>query len=132
MKKLSLDDRENTGATKSAVTHAVPGDGLIKLIGRKTGPQHICEKRLSIRKLPQHEVADAGLAAGADQQLRVWRVGQAEVGVHRSAQACTMLRTHLAPLALPSAASKPNCLAQHRLPSMMMPMCCGLGWVTRS
>ena len=81
MKKLGLDDRESTRATKSAVTHALPGDGLVKLIGRKTGPQDVWEEHLSIRKLPQHEVADAGLAAGADQQVRVWRVGQAEVGV---------------------------------------------------
>ena len=85
---LALSYRQSAGATKSTVTGAIPDDGLVKHGGCEIGPQNVGEKHLAVGKLPKHEIADARLAASANQQVRVWRVGQTEVGgdagfVHR-------------------------------------------------
>ena len=45
----------------------------------KIGPKHIGEIQLCVRGLSQQEIADAGLASGSDQQLRIGQVCGAQV-----------------------------------------------------
>jgi len=46
-----------------------PREGFVKLCGIEVGPQGVGEIKLSVGQLPQHEVADARLAARADEQV---------------------------------------------------------------
>src|SRR5215212_9434856 len=42
-------------------------------------PQRVAEVQLGVREVPQQEVADALLAAGADQQIGIRQAGEREV-----------------------------------------------------
>ena len=56
-----------------------PSQGPGELLGVKVGPQDVGEVQLSIGHLPEQEVADARLAAGADEQVHLGHAGGAEV-----------------------------------------------------
>src|SRR5947207_8744467 len=47
------------------------GDGLLEMVLAEVGPQCVDENKLRVGALPQQEIADALLAARADQQIRV-------------------------------------------------------------
>lgn len=58
----------------------VPGDGLVQVLFLKVGPENGREIQLGVGQLPDHEVADAALAAGADQQVGCRAVGGGQIG----------------------------------------------------
>ena len=65
--------------TKAAVSAGKPGDGFFQARWRKLGPKVVGEKQFGIGRLPEHEVADAGFAARADEQIHFGGIGRAEV-----------------------------------------------------
>src|SRR2546422_4204174 len=71
-------------AADPAVTPRKGGERGIELGSAELGPQAIGEVQLRIGHLPEQEVADAHLAAGADEKVRVRRMRQR----HELAQPC--------------------------------------------
>src|SRR4029453_15329480 len=67
--------------TESAIALLKVGDRAVEVGGAEVGPQDRCDPQLGVSDLPQQEVGDAHLAAGANQQIGV---GHA-VGVQRAA-----------------------------------------------
>src|SRR5690606_20422056 len=57
--------------TVATVAAAEFADGMLEVVLREIRPQPVDEEQLGIGRLPEQEVADALLAAGADQQIRV-------------------------------------------------------------
>ena len=79
---IALRDRvlENPpGARK--ISRVALGDRFVQRRGIKVRPQCIGEIKLSIGQLPQQEIADALLAAGADEQVRLGRTRRRLEGV---------------------------------------------------
>src|SRR5437764_7860472 len=62
--------RANRG-TVAALASAIIGDRLFQIGAPEIRPQRLGKDELGIGALPQQEVADALLAAGADQEIRV-------------------------------------------------------------
>src|ERR1700682_5349756 len=61
-------------AANAAITPLTPaelGDRLFQVLLAEIRPQRVDEHQLGVGTLPQHEIADALLAAGADQQVGV-------------------------------------------------------------
>src|SRR5690606_5200166 len=56
-------------AAEAAFPALVGLDGLGQVLPAEVRPAHVGHPELRIRRLPQQEVADALLAAGADQQI---------------------------------------------------------------
>src|SRR5688572_22672563 len=67
------------GAPEAPLAPAVPGERLLESRRVEVGPQALGEKQLRIRKLPEQEVADSLLAPGADEQVRLGRIGHREI-----------------------------------------------------
>src|SRR5581483_11882004 len=67
------------GPAEAALALAVPGDRPVELARVEIGPQRRREVELGVGELPEHEVADALLAAGADEQVGLGRVAEREV-----------------------------------------------------
>src|SRR5258707_8402912 len=67
------------GAPEAALPLAIPGDRRVELLGVEVRPQRRGEIQFGIRKLPKQEIADALLAAGANEQIGFWRVVEREV-----------------------------------------------------
>lgn len=70
--------------TKTALAMAKPLESGMQLGSTEGGEQHIREVHLCIGHLPQQKVADADLAAGADQQIGFGQVAGAQVARERS------------------------------------------------
>src|ERR1700690_2890681 len=47
-----------------------------QIFGCELGPERVAEIQFGVREIPQQEIADALLAPGADQQVRIRRPGQ--------------------------------------------------------
>src|SRR5262245_5089128 len=71
------------GTAEAPLAAAVGSDGEVERRGVEVGPQRVGEIKLGVRKLPQQEVADALLAAGADEEVRLRRIAHGEVGKQR-------------------------------------------------
>src|SRR6185369_2955082 len=54
-------------------------DGILEIILGEVGPQAIEEHQLGVGRLPQQEIADPLLAAGADHQVRVGNLSGQQV-----------------------------------------------------
>src|SRR5687768_11580399 len=63
------------GAAEASLAAAIGGEGLLQRGGAEIGPQGVGEVELGVRELPEQEVGDALLAAGADEEVRLRRVG---------------------------------------------------------
>lgn len=72
------------GFAKTALTRLEGIQCLVQGGFIEVGPQTVTEKQLGVCGLPQQKIADAHLAAGADDQVRVRHMGHAHGGV----QAC--------------------------------------------
>src|SRR5262249_3819590 len=57
--------------TEAPVTTLVVGDGAIEVGGPEVRPERRSHPQLGIRDLPQQEIRDPHLAAGADQQIGI-------------------------------------------------------------
>src|SRR5260221_456893 len=66
-------------AAEAALAAAVRIDRLIQRRGVEVRPKLVGEIELGVRELPQQEVADPLLAAGADEQIRLRRVAHREI-----------------------------------------------------
>src|SRR5215470_16509588 len=55
------------------------GNGVLKIGLAEVGPQGAAEHQLSIGRLPQQKIADALIAAGADQQVRFGQLVRPQV-----------------------------------------------------
>src|SRR5262245_41917644 len=66
-------------ATKSALPLLIMGERLEELALTEIGPQRVGDVDLAIRALPQKEVGDPHLAAGADEQIGVWNIGRGQI-----------------------------------------------------
>src|SRR5690242_4235658 len=60
-----------TDAAIATFAAAKLGNRLLEMLLAEVGPQGVDEHQLSVGTLPQQEIADALLAAGADQQIRI-------------------------------------------------------------
>src|SRR5438552_1076899 len=69
----------STAKPAAPLAAAVRSDGLVERRGVEVGPQRLGEVELAIRELPQQEVADALLAAGADEEIRLRRIVDREI-----------------------------------------------------
>ncbi len=67
------------GTPEAAFALAIGINGLIQRFAVEIGPQTSGEVELGVGQLPEQEVADALLAAGADEQIRLGRVGSSTV-----------------------------------------------------
>src|ERR1051325_3488577 len=67
------------GASEPPLPAAIPHERLVERLGVEVGPQPLGEEQLRIRKLPEQEIADALLAAGADEQIRLGRISHREI-----------------------------------------------------
>jgi hypothetical protein len=54
-------------------------DRSIELALVEIRPERVAEVQLGVRKIPQQEVADALLAAGADQQIGIRQAGESQL-----------------------------------------------------
>src|SRR5438270_47151 len=64
-----------TDAAIATFAAAELGNRLLEMLLAEVGPQGVDEDQLGVGALPQQEIADALLAAGADQQIRVGHAG---------------------------------------------------------
>src|SRR5437667_10336044 len=64
----------NSDTAKAAVTPGVLFERFKKLRLAEIRPERLCHHEFSIGNLPEQEIADAQLAAGADEQIRVGHV----------------------------------------------------------
>src|SRR5689334_11968416 len=63
------------GAAEAALAALVRRDRLAEGLGAEVGPERVGEVELGVRELPQQEVGDALLAAGADEEVWLGREG---------------------------------------------------------
>src|SRR5690554_2818485 len=68
------------GAAETALARAVGRDCLIERELVEVGPQRVGEVQLGVGELPQQEVADALLATGPDEEVRLRRIGHRQLG----------------------------------------------------
>ena len=68
------------GAAEAPLAAGVPGERRIERRGVEVGPEDVGEVQLRVGELPQQEIADALLAAGADQQVGLGREATAPDG----------------------------------------------------
>src|SRR5436189_5964966 len=66
-------------APEAPLARAVPNECFLESCRVEVGPQAFGEKELGVGKLPQQEVADSLLAAWADEQVRLRRVGHRKI-----------------------------------------------------
>src|SRR5688572_25549906 len=67
------------GAAEAALALAVGLDREVERRGVEIRPERLGEVELRVRELPEEEVADALLPAGADEQVRLGRIAHREV-----------------------------------------------------
>src|SRR5258706_14294320 len=67
------------GAPEAPLALAVPVDRLVECHGIEVRPQAVGEKELRVGELPKEKIADALLAAGADEQIRLGRIRHREI-----------------------------------------------------
>src|SRR3990167_8311532 len=67
-----------TGQTETALASGIRGKCLLELRAIEIRPQDRREMHLGVGKFPQQEIADALLASGADEKIRLRRAGQTE------------------------------------------------------
>src|SRR5207244_2852954 len=75
LRRLDLVARAAEAALAGAVRH----DRGIERRGVEVRPERVGEAQLRVRELPEEEVADALLAAGADEQIGLGRVAHRQV-----------------------------------------------------
>src|SRR5580704_15658664 len=66
-------------AADAAITPLAPtelGDRLFQVLLAEIRPQRVDKHQLGVGALPEHEIADALLPTGADQQVGVWHAGR--------------------------------------------------------
>src|SRR5687768_10190109 len=62
------------GAPEAALAALVGGDGLVERLRAEVRPEGLREVELGVGELPEEEVRDALLAAGADEEVGLGRV----------------------------------------------------------
>ena len=67
------------GPPEAALPLAIPVDRRVELPGVEVRPQRRSEVKLGVGELPKQEIADALLAAGADEQIGLGRVIEREI-----------------------------------------------------
>src|SRR5205814_10375488 len=67
------------GAPEAPLARAVGDDRRVERSRVEVGPQRVGEIELAVRELPEQEVADALLAAGADEQIGLRRVAHRQI-----------------------------------------------------
>src|SRR5262245_25184292 len=67
------------GAAEAPLARAVGNDGRVERGGVEVGPQRFGEVKLGVGQLPEQEVADALLAAGADEEVGLRRVAHRQM-----------------------------------------------------
>src|SRR5690625_1793727 len=60
---------------KSTVPTSELGNGSLQILALEVGPEPIAEDQLRVGQLPEQEVADPHLSAGADEQVRIRQAG---------------------------------------------------------
>src|SRR5687767_7455159 len=68
------------GATEAPLALPVGSKRLVERCGVEIGPQRGGEMQLAIRELPEQEIADTLLAAGADEKIRFRRIAHGQIG----------------------------------------------------
>ena len=91
------------GAAEAPLALPIPIDRGVERGGVEIGPQHVGEIELGVGELPQQEVRDPLLAAGADEQVGLRRVGHRE-DTARAPRARVASRR----------AARPGCAAKYR------------------
>src|SRR5262245_22595864 len=71
------------GAAETAFALLVVLDGVEKFRFAEIRPQRVGDVQLAVGDLPEKEVGDAHLAAGADEQVGIGKAGGAEMGGER-------------------------------------------------
>src|SRR5436305_530270 len=66
-------------AAEPAFALLIGADRAVELGRVEIGPQRVGEVKLAVGELPQKEVADALLAPGADEKIRLGRIAHGEV-----------------------------------------------------
>src|SRR6185436_17747475 len=79
MRRVHLFTRE----AEATLASGVPGERLIELFAIEVGPEYRREIKLSVRQQPQKEIADALIAAGANEKIRRGRIGKTEKAAER-------------------------------------------------
>ena len=74
----SSDRRRRLDAAVAALALLVVEDRLEQVPAAEVGPQRVGDPDLGVGDLPEQEVADAHLAAGADQQIGIGLAGRVE------------------------------------------------------
>ena len=67
-------------AAEPAIPPLIVDDRSVHILPGKIRPQRIAEIEFAVGTLPQHEIAQPYLAAGADDQLRVRNAGRVQIG----------------------------------------------------
>src|SRR5689334_11743252 len=63
------------GAAEAPLAPLVRRDRLAERLGAEIGPERLGEVELGVGELPEQEVGDALLAAGADEEVGLGRIG---------------------------------------------------------
>src|SRR5262249_13357560 len=71
------------GSSEAALTLLVGSDRGVECIRVEVGPEEIGEIELRVGKLPQQKVRNALLSSGADEQVRLGRIGHRQVRLER-------------------------------------------------
>src|SRR6266550_1142426 len=71
-------------AAVAALARLEVDDGLEQVAAAEIGPEHFGDVNLGVRDLPQQEIRDAQLAAGADQKVGFSVFGSVEGGGEES------------------------------------------------
>ena len=72
------------GFAKAPFARGVGGQGLVQRGFVKVRPEPVAEEKLAVGALPEQEVADALLAAGANQEIGIGLVRQGQSGDRKS------------------------------------------------
>src|SRR4051812_46692403 len=64
---------------KSPIPRRERSDRLVQMLFAKIRPERVTDIQLSVADLPEEIVADAHLAGGADEQIRIGHAGGVEV-----------------------------------------------------
>src|SRR3954469_11418373 len=87
---LSSRPRKRAGAAALAADAAITtfaaavlGDGPLEMLLAEVRPQGIDEHQLGVGALPQQEIADALLTAGADQKVRIGHAGGQQLALEQ-------------------------------------------------
>src|SRR5689334_1014969 len=92
-----------TDAAIATLAAAELGDGALEVLLAEVGPQRVDEHQLGVGTLPEQEIADALLAAGADQQVGIGHAGGQQLALEQVL--VDLLRRDLAGRDLPGEAA---------------------------